>query len=237
MTLPAGRMSALTTSLCPPFAPYILPSPSIAVLGYTSSAENSDRSDVGTKIVALLFILVTNFSYSQLQRFIPTPTASGAFPFRYVRHLRLLLRLVRTGICTSFSNRSRADIRHHPPTHRGCSRLYSKPMALPLNAMSGREDWLGQASPNLRFIAPGASSYFISPHYAPDNSIALYPRGARSMYQVRRVCQGYVPTPCWGASLATLNACATTHSRSKFARYVSLSSVSLHCVAVFSTPR
>ena len=64
------------------------------------------------------------------------------------RHLRMLFRLVRTGICTPYSNRSRADIHHHPPTHRGCSRLHSKPVALPLNALSGREDWLGQASPS-----------------------------------------------------------------------------------------
>ena len=64
------------------------------------------------------------------------------------RHLRMLFRLVRTGICTPYSNRSRADIHHHPPTHRGCSRLHSKPVALPLNALSGREDWLDQASPS-----------------------------------------------------------------------------------------
>lgn len=61
------------------------------------------------------------------------------------RHLRMLFRLVRTGICTPYSNRSRADIHHHPPSHRGCSRLHSKPPALSLNTMSGREDILLRA--------------------------------------------------------------------------------------------
>ncbi len=71
-------------------ADYILTSPRhrwhrlrVAPLMLTTAAV------VGTKIVALLFNPATNFSYAQLQRFIPTPPASlrlsGASPFRYAR--------------------------------------------------------------------------------------------------------------------------------------------------------
>ncbi len=77
-------------------AAYILTSPKhrwhrlcVAPLMLTTAAV------VGTKIVALLFNPATNFSYSQLQRFNPTPPASlrlsGASPFRYARQPPLTL--------------------------------------------------------------------------------------------------------------------------------------------------
>ena len=119
MTLPAGANGSsynlIPYSVCylhPPKSEHFWPRLRVAPLQLKTAAA------VGTKIVALLFIPATNFSYSQLQRLIPTPAASGAFPFRYVRHLRLPFRPVRTGICTPSSIRSRAAIRHHPPTQK-----------------------------------------------------------------------------------------------------------------------
>lgn len=46
-------------------------------------------------------------------------TVSGAFPYPLPRNLRLLFRLLRTGICTPSSGRRTAAVRHHLPTHSG----------------------------------------------------------------------------------------------------------------------
>lgn len=106
--------------------------------------------------------------------------------FGYTRHSQARLPLL--SLARKFTRISYTS--HVPPSHRGCSRLHSKPPALSLNTMSGREDIL------LR-----AHRHTSSLHCAPGNTIALYPRspqGAQSMYRVRRVCQGYVATPCRG---------------------------------------
>ena len=61
--------------------------------------------------------------------------------FGYTRHSQARLPLL--SLARKFTRISYTS--HVPPSHRGCSRLHSKPPALSLNTMSGREDILLRA--------------------------------------------------------------------------------------------
>ena len=134
------------------------PTPNIAVLGYTSSAENSDSCGCRQKDCRApfhygnkLLILVAPTLNSDTA---PTSRCRARLHISMSGNLRLLFRVVDAGLllsllhftqcifgCTRHSQASlpllslaRKFTRtpytsHVPPTHRGCSRLHSKPPA------------------------------------------------------------------------------------------------------------
>lgn len=113
------------------------------------------------------------------------PPASGALHYNPVRNLRLLFRLVNTGLLLSELRSARSPYtRHVPPTHRGTAdgisthgNLSSIVRDATLNALSGREDYSLQARRHTSSL-----------HCTAANSITFQstkPRVARSICRVK----------------------------------------------------
>lgn len=135
-----GSHWSLTAHSVSRLHPQSSPTPSIAVLGYTSSAENSDRCGCRHKDCRTpfhygykLFILAAPTLYPYTA---PSSRCRARLHIGMSGNLRLLFRAIDAGLLRSLLHFTRTPYTSHvPPTHRGCSRLHYKPPAFSGNRL------------------------------------------------------------------------------------------------------